>query len=214
MGSIFGGSTDKIAAPDYSEMKPLTDRLYDQMSNDPTQNPDRQTAGQKVFGYQAGQALQNTLQGQSASRGIRSSQMATMGNNALSNQQSQLAGQAAVRDAMEREAAQNQLANIFMQQQGQKIAVDQTNASIDQQNKAAQDRMLGMGLSAAGMAFGGPAGAMAAGGLAGGLSGGGGSAPTNMGANPYAGAAPMSQSVQYNPSQYNMGQALRFQGSY
>ena len=56
-------------------------------------------------------------------------------------------------------------------------------------------------------------GGMAAGALTSGM-GSGGSAPTNMGANPYAGAAPQSQSMQYNPSQYNMGQGLKFNGGY
>ena len=213
MGSIFGGSTSSIARPDYSEMNHLMNNMWDQVNNDPTESGGRQTTGQRTFGYMAGQSLQNTLQGQSASRGIRASQMASMANNALSNQQAQLAGQAAIRDAAEREAAQNSLAGIYMQQQGQKIAVDQANAQIEQQNQAAQDRMLGMGLTAAGYAFGGPAGGMAAGALTSGM-GSGGSAPTNMGANPYAGAAPQSQSMQYNPSQYNMGQGLKFQGGY
>ena len=211
MGSIFGGSTSSIARPDYSEMQPLMNRMYEQINNDPTQGDGRQTTGQRTFGYMAGQSLQNTLQGQSASRGIRASQMASMANNALSNQQAQLAGQAAIRDAAEREAAQNSLANIYMGQQGQIAAVNQANAEIEQKNQASQDALLGTGLTAAGMAFGGPAGALAAGALTSGM---GNNAPTNMGANPYAGTAPVSQSMQYNPSQYNMGQGLKFQGGY
>lgn len=213
MGSIFGGGTDSIAAPDYSNMDDITNRMYEQMNNDPTTGIGRQTAGQKQFEYAAQQGLENVMQSQSAAKGVRASQMASMGNNALSNQQSQLAGQAAIRDAAERDAAQNTLANIFMQQQGQKIAVNQANAQIEQQNQAAQDRMIGMGLTAAGYAFGGPAGGMAAGALTSGGGGSGGGMST-MGANPYAGAAPVSTPMQYNPSQYNMGQGLKFNGGY
>lgn len=214
MGSLFGGDTDPIAAPDYSQMDPLIQGLYRQINNNNQEMFGQQTPGQAQFEHQARQSLTNTLQGQAAQRGVRSSQLATMGNNALANQQSELAGQAAIRDAMEREAAQNQLASILMQQQGQIASVNQANAGIDQQNKAATDRMLGMGLTAAGYAFGGPAGGMAAGALAGGLSGGGGGggAPTNMGTNPYAGMAPASQSMQYNPNNYNMGQGLKLNG--
>ena len=213
MGSIFGGSTKQVARPDHSELKPLTDRMYEQINNDPARDNGRQTAGQKVFQFQAGQALQNTLQGQAATRGIRSSQMASMANNALSAQQGQLAGQAAIRDAAEREAAQGQLAKLLMAKQGQIIDVGRINAEIDQKNKASQDALIGTGLSAAGMAFGGPAGAVVAGGLAKGLmDSSGNQMPTNMGTNPYA-TAPVTggsyyDRFSYTPNQYSMGSAL------
>lgn len=210
MGSLFGEDTDPIPAPDYTDMQPLMNKLAEQANNDQPWMKDRPTSGQAAFQLAAQNGLEKTMQGQAAARGVRSSQLATMGNNALANQQSELSGQAAIRDAMEREQANQQMANIYMQQAAQKTSVNQANSAIDQQNKAAQDRMIGMGLTAAGYAFGGPAG-----GLVGSqLMQPGSSAPTSMGANPYAGAAPMSQSMQYNPSQYNMGQGLKFQGGY
>lgn len=211
MGSIFGDTPDPVAAPDYSQMNPLTDALYAQVNNNQPWRAGQETPGQAQFKYAASQGLENTLQGQSAQRGVRASQLASMGNNALSNQQSQLAGQAAIRDAMEREAAQNQLSNIFLTQQGQIAGVNQANQAQQQRNIDGQDRMLGMGLTAAGYALGGPAGGLAAGAMTSGM---GNSAPTNMGANPYAGAAQPSVYQQYNPSQYNMGQGLKFNGGY
>lgn len=211
MGSIFGSDTEKVAPPDYSAMTPLTDKMNSQLFNDPNSYMHQDNARQSGFKFNAQQSLEKVLQGQSSTRGARSSQLASMANAALSGQQSQLAGQAAIADAIEREAAQNSLANIFMQQAAGRTAVDTTNAGIEQQNKSAQDRMIGMGLNAAGYALGGPAGGMAVSALTNGM-GSSGSSPSNMGANPYSGAAAPSQSMQYNPSQYNMGQNLNFGG--
>lgn len=212
MGSLFGDSPDPIAAPDYSQMEPLTNKLYEQVNNNQPWRAGQETPGQAQFKYAAQQGLEKTMQGQAAMRGIRPSQKASMANTALANQQAEISGQAAIRDAMEREAAQNQLANIFLQQQGQKIAVNQANQQNEQQAQAGQDRMLGMGLTAAGYAFGGPAAGMATGALTSGM--GSEPAPTNMGANPYAGAAQPSAYQQYNPSRYNMGQGLQLNGGY
>jgi hypothetical protein len=216
MGSLFSSGPDPLPPPDFSRLDALSEKLAQQANNDqPWANP---TTGQIQFTNNAHETLRNTLNAQSAQRGVRSSQLASMGNNALANQQNVLAGQAALRDAAEREAAQNQLMNIELQKAGQIAAVNQANAQIEQEKRAAQDRMIGMGVTAAGYAFGGPAGGMAANQAWSGLTSN--STPTgspvgaSMGANPYAGAPASPASMQYNPSQYNMAQGLQFQGSY
>lgn len=215
MGSIFSSEPDPIAPPDYSKVDPLTDKLYEQINNNQPWNAGKDTAGQAQFKYMANQAQQNVQNGIAQQRGVRASQLATMANNTQANMQSQAAAQAGVRDAMEREAAQNQLANIFMQQQGQIAAVNQANQAQQQANINAQDRMIGLGLTGAAMAFGGPAAGMATGAMTSGM----GSTPTGggvnfSGPNPYAGPAPTSAYQQYSPSQYNMGQGLQLNGGY
>lgn len=211
MGSIFGSKPASIAAPDYSNMNPITDALARQANNDTPWADGRRTPGQAQFDFMAQQGLEKSMQGIASSKGIRSSQAASMGNSALSNQQAQLAGQGAIRDAMERDAANNTLANIFLQQHGQKINVAQANQQNQQAANAGMDKMLGMGLTAAGYAMGGPAGGLAAGALTSGM---GSDAPTNMGANPYAGPVQASTPMQYNPSKYNMGQGLQLNSGY
>lgn len=216
MGSLFSSGPDPLPPPDFSRLDTLSEKLARQANNDqPWATP---TTGQLLFQNNAAESLRNTMNAQSAQRGVRSSQLASMGNNALANQQNVLAGQAALRDAAEREAAQNQLMNIELQKANQVAAVNQANAQIEQEKRAAQDRMIGMGVTAAGYAFGGPAGGMAANQAWSGMTTD--STPTgapvgaNMGANPYAGPTSSPSSMQYDPSRYNMGQALQFQGSF
>lgn len=215
MGSIFSSEPDPIAAPDYSKVDPLTDRLYKQINNNQPAINGEETPGQAQARYIASEAQQNVQNGIAQQRGVRASQLATMANNANANMQAQAAGQAAIRDAMERESAQNQLANIFMQQQGQIAGVNQANQAQQQANINAQDRMIGLGLTGAAMAFGGPAAGIGAGALTSGM--GNSSSPGQVdfsGSNPYAGAAPTSTYKQYSPSQYNMGQGLQLNGGY
>lgn len=211
MGSIFGETPDPIAAPDYSQMQPQINALSAQANNNQPWNAETKTPGQAQFDFMAQQGLEKALQGIASSKGIRASQAASMQNNALSNQQSQLAGQAAIRDAMERDAANNTLANIFMQQEGQKMGVAQANQAQQQRNIDAQDRMLGMGATAAGYAFGGPIGGLIAGQTMEGLTDNAGQPlPTNMGKNPYNAPVASTASMQYDPSRYNMGQSFQF----
>lgn len=209
MGSIFGEKVDPIRSPDYMRLDGLADTLANQYNNNASWNADKLTAGQFAFQNMGKDALANTMTGINSQRGIRASQGATMANNALSNQQSQLAGQSAIRDAMEREAAQNQLMSIEMGKIGQQIDIDKANAQIQQQNNEAMDRLIGTGLTAAGYAFGGPAGGMAAQGLYSQAAGGGGGM-TSTSPNPYAAAPVSTGNMSYNPSRYNMGQALRY----
>lgn len=195
MGSFFSGDAPQVAAPDYTEMTPLKNRLFEQMNNNSGMGSP--TPGQEQFKYMGGQSLENTLQGQSAQRGIRASQLASMGNNALSQQQSQLAGQSALRDAAERDMASNQLANMLLTQQGQISQVNAANQQAEMQKQAGQDRLIGMGLSAGGYALGGPGGYFATKAATDGM----GQTPTYSGGrNAY--------------SQANMAQGLQFKGGY
>lgn len=124
--------------------------------------------------------------------GVRGSQKASMLNNAMAGQQSQLAGTGAMMAAQERQQAMGNLGNILMGQHGMQTGIEQFNAQQQTEANNRFSRLLGTGLTAAGYAFGGPAGGMAAGAMTGGMG--------NSGAN--SGNVGMTNSTFFNKNPY------------
>jgi hypothetical protein len=166
MGDILGTSSPQIQQQSFEDMKPLTNAYYDQING-------RSPLAQAQFENMSNQSMANTKRSIASMTGVRGSQKASMMNNALASQQSQLAGTGAIMAAQERQQVMGSLGNILMGQHGMQTGIDQFNA--EQQTKANQrfSQLLGTGLTAAGYAFGGPAGGMAAGAMAGGMNDGG-----------------------------------------
>jgi hypothetical protein len=156
----------------------------------------------------ANEGMGNALAGIAQTKGLNPSAQATMADIAGSRMQGQIADQAGLMGLQEQQMNENLLMNVLMARQQQDIA-------NQQKNQEAKNKMIGMGLTAAGTAFGGPMGGMAASQAFNGMSasgggGGGGGGVNMMGTNPYSGPAPTSAPMQYNPSQYNMGQSFKF----
>lgn len=163
----------------------------------------------KQYMQQANEATNQINRSIASTRGITPEQAMAAQMHVGADTQHRVGAQAGVMGLQEQQANQNLLANFLMNKNQQNIAVQQAN-------NAANDKLLGMGLTAAGYAFGGPAGGMMAQQATSGM---GQSSPMPQSnyfsqPNPFAGAPAPTQSQQYNPANYNMGQALKFNGGY
>lgn len=150
MGSLFGTDTPQVAQEDYSDINPLQNMYYDQING-------RSPLAQAQFEDMANQSVANTKRSIASMTGVRGSQKASLLNNALANQQSQLAGTGAIMAAQERQQAMGNLGQLLMGKHGQQLGVNQFNA---QQQTAADDRfakLVGSGATAAAMMYGAPA---------------------------------------------------------
>ena len=148
MGSLFGTDTPQVDQEDYSDINPLQNMYYDQING-------RSPLAQAQFEDMANQSVANTKRSIASMTGVRGSQKASLLNNALANQQSQLAGTAAIMAAQERQQAMGNLGQLLMGKHGQQLGVNQFNA---QQQTDADDRfakLVGAGLTAGGMMYGG-----------------------------------------------------------
>jgi len=158
MGDIFGNDAPQVQQRSFEEMKPLTNMYYEQING-------RSPLAQAQFENMANQSIGNTKRSISSLTGARGSQKASMLNNAMANQQSQLAGTGAVMAAQERQNAMNSLGNVLMGQNQMNAGIDTFNAQQQTEANNRFSRLLGAGLTAAGYAFGGPAGGALAGGM-------------------------------------------------
>lgn len=163
----------------------------------------------RAYKKMANEGMGNTIAGIAQTKGLRAPAAATMADITGSRMQGQIAEQSGLMGLAEQQQNQNALGNYLMQQQKHEQDVH------NEQNKRLAGTV-GMGLTAAGYAFGGPAGGMAASQAFGGASGGGSlpgsTAPTNMGANPFEAAAPYVAPNPYN--KYGFTQGLQLNGGF
>jgi hypothetical protein len=169
--------------------------MLNQRANDPN--------GIATMAYKkmANEGMGNTIAGIAQTKGLRAPAAATMADITGSRMQGQIADQAGVMGLTEQQQNQNALGNLLMQRNAQDL-----QQQSDQQKRLSGT--LGMGLTAAGYAFGGPAGGMAAQEFAAPSGGGslpGSTAPTNMGMNPFEGAAPYVAPNPYNRGSFSQG---------
>lgn len=150
MGTLFKGTPKAVQAPASPEVDSVVNRLTSQANN--VGEGATQTAGQAQFDFSQNKLLSDVLKNISAQKGARPSQLATLSNNAIANTGAELVGQAAIRDAQERDAANARIADIILQRRAQDIGVSFGNQTNQRESNKSVDQLLGTALTAAGKA--------------------------------------------------------------
>lgn len=203
MGSVVEdvGSAMGFGGPNHGAYEGQVDdfqNILQQRANDPN------GIATQAYRKMANEGMGNAIAGIAQTKGLRGPAAATMADIAGSRMQGQIAENAGLMGMTEQQQNQNALGNMLMQRNAQDL----------QQQESQQKRLMGtigMGATALGTAFGGPAGGMIASQAFSPASGGGSvpgsTAPTNMGVNPFE-PAPYVAPNPYN--KYGFSQGLQF----